>query len=553
MSVKKECRVLYRLVLAVFLLQGAFAVGAWAQEEGCGGGDRVRSVIVWGSPATAFSREPTTTLEELKVKFEALRADYEVVLRQAGWEGDPEDLFAAVRNAQEGSGAVTFRSAPQGTKFEWMAYRRRGKPACVKDIVWVALDPFPAWQIVVESRGVEYTFVAPQACLNLGLEGAREVPPPTCHLNASFDPETDTITGTGSSDASDFRIIAVDGPGASLQKLQSAGSGRWTLRPIADGTFRFSARATAASGRQSECGATVNVVRKKPELQLTAIAAPDTNLITIDANGSIGEVVLTGLTLPDGSSGDLGAIQPTTDPLKWTYDPSDSLGRKAGDYPYTFAGVARLFGQEDTGQASVSINVLERRGRWILRGFLATVDASDDFRTEGSNPSGLGERTNLLLGSGSGFGFALEYLINDRLGVEGTLLLADLDSDFIFDLGQDWGMDEDELGFTPLSVGLNYHLTPDRRADLYIGPFVALVQYDDVDFNALGQQFNREFDDEFTFGVNVGLDVPFGSETPWAFAGSLKYLAATAEGDNFDGELDVDPLIVTAGIAYRFK
>ena len=215
---KEDRSVPYRLVLAVFLLQGVLTVGIRAQEEGCIGGDRVRRVDVWGRPATTFSRQPATMLEELQAQFKVLRADYAAVLRQAGWEGDPEDLFAAVGSASDRSGAVTFRSAPPGTEFEWMAYRQRGEPSCVKDIIWVGQEPFPAWQIVVESQGVQHTFVVPQSCLNLGLEKGkrREVPPPTCRLNASFDPETDTITVTGSSDVADFRITGVDGPGASL-------------------------------------------------------------------------------------------------------------------------------------------------------------------------------------------------------------------------------------------------------------------------------------------------------------------------------------------------
>ncbi len=549
----------YRLALAVALLQAALTAGVSAQQEECIGGDRVRSVDVWGSPATTFSPTPARTLEELKSQFAAYEADYAEVLRQAGWEGNPEDLFATVRNAQEG-GAVTFRSAPKGTEFEWMAYRRRGKPACVKDVIWIGRDPFPAWQIIVESKGVEYTFVLPQDCLNLGFEKGqrRDVPPPTCNVDASFDADRDIIAITGSSNVPDFRIVAVQGPGASLEQLESAGGGRWTLQPGADGTFTFTARATADYGKQSECSARVAVVRKKPELRLTASADPDTNLITVDANGSIGDVSLTGITLPDGGAGDLAALQSTGDPLVWTYDPSDSLQRKPGDYPFSFAGVARLHGYEDSGKATVSINVGKRAGRWIVRAFGAYLDAFDEYRattirTPTQSYAGIEESSVLKLDSGTGFGLGLEYLFNDRLGVEAGIIVADLDAHFMVDILDLWGMADDEAQFSPLTLGVNYHVTPHSRVDFFVGPFVALVQYDDVQFNTLGEVFTRDFEDDWTFGLNLGVDVPFGSESPWAFTGGVKYLETSAEGANDVPNLDVDPLIFTGGIAYRFR
>ncbi|MDX1389427.1 MAG: hypothetical protein R3344_09580, partial [Acidobacteriota bacterium] len=61
-------------------------------------------------------------------------------------------------------------------------------------------------------------------------------------------------------------------------------------------------------------------------------------------------------------------------------------------------------------------------------------------------------------------------------------------------------------------------------------------------------------DDDFTYGLNVGVDVPFG-ESNWSFFGGLNYLvldAALTDADPGDPPLGVDPLQLKVGVSFTF-
>jgi outer membrane protein W len=61
--------------------------------------------------------------------------------------------------------------------------------------------------------------------------------------------------------------------------------------------------------------------------------------------------------------------------------------------------------------------------------------------------------------------------------------------------------------------------------------------------------------DDVAFGAVLGLDIDF-SNSDWFFTSSLKYLDASYDAQVFDArspqEIDFDPLIVRAGLGYRF-
>ncbi len=118
--------------------------------------------------------------------------------------------------------------------------------------------------------------------------------------------------------------------------------------------------------------------------------------------------------------------------------------------------------------------------------------------------------------------------------------------------------DSDSARPLTLSLGLDVHLTPGRRADLYLGPVLAYVLYSDPTFRALDETLRVSIDDDFAWGGVVGLDVPFG-DRGWHFSGSIRYLRAEAdatarddEGEAGTASLDFDPLAVAVGFGYRF-
>ncbi len=187
--------------------------------------------------------------------------------------------------------------------------------------------------------------------------------------------------------------------------------------------------------------------------------------------------------------------------------------------------------------------------RWTLRGFGAKVDVKDDpFRTTQTDPF---RTSKFVLGSGNGLGAELEYRANCPVGLAFGLLAADLDSMLTIDTDTEWLMQNADIGFQMVSVGANFHLTPRSRADFFIGPFVGLIDYDDVTYDFGTARESVSLDGEAALGLNAGLDIPFGENAPWALTAGLRYLATSAEGNGF--EVDVDPLIATLGLAYRWN
>ena len=107
-------------------------------------------------------------------------------------------------------------------------------------------------------------------------------------------------------------------------------------------------------------------------------------------------------------------------------------------------------------------------------------------------------------------------------------------------------MTNPDVGFDAISLGLNYHLTPDRLVDVFVGPFVSNVSYSDSAFNA-GE---AGFGSEVGVGAKIGADWYFGWQSPWALSTSIHYLPMTAGDDG--NEFDIDPLVGAIGLAFRF-
>mgnify|MGYP001822666126 CR=1 FL=1 len=196
-----------------------------------------------------------------------------------------------------------------------------------------------------------------------------------------------------------------------------------------------------------------------------------------------------------------------------------------------------------------------------------TADASDgpwQLRISGlsMNPTGesvfvpdSGERIAFSAGNGYGFGIDLEYRASRHLGIDFGALTATPVIDVLID----------EVGvisasakprITPVYAGLNIHLIPESPADLYIGPLVAYVVYSSFDLVVdpwfLTEGFVTEND--FGVGVNVGLDVRLG-DAGWLFTAAFKYLDTTlvaSPPDESIGRTDIDPMIFSIGVGYRF-
>lgn len=168
----------------------------------------------------------------------------------------------------------------------------------------------------------------------------------------------------------------------------------------------------------------------------------------------------------------------------------------------------------------------------ILRGNLASINPTSDSTLGGSK---------VEADSAVGLEASFEYKFSKAWGVEAAVLFAghDVEAD-----GQKIG----EIDQTPLLFSANYHFPTAGKADWYVGPTLGYTFWGDLDVDAPGSP-DPSTDGEFTYGVNAGVDVPL--EGNWAFTGGLRYLFSKAGADGV-GDVDVNPLVLRAGVAYRF-
>ena len=200
------------------------------------------------------------------------------------------------------------------------------------------------------------------------------------------------------------------------------------------------------------------------------------------------------------------------------------------------------------------------KGSWTVRGFGAWLDTDGEplhFRSIDQFPP-VGE-SSFDLGDGDGMGLALEYRITRRLGVEALALVADLEGE-VRSVFTDPPIPEQvvtrDVETELFALGLNLHLMPGRRIDVYLGPILAFVEYGEfrapvVTGEATTGTAFIESSDDTALGATLGADLFLGSSGRWALSGAVRQLWSRFRKDSFF-EIETDPLIATAGVAYRF-
>ena len=196
-----------------------------------------------------------------------------------------------------------------------------------------------------------------------------------------------------------------------------------------------------------------------------------------------------------------------------------------------------------------------------------TADAGDgpwQLRISGlsMNPTGdtvvvpdTGERIPFNAGNGYGFGIDLEYRASRRLGIDFGILTATPVIDVLIDeVGVISASAQPRI--TPIYAGLNVHLTPDSQVDLYFGPMLAYVIYSSFDLVVDPWFLTEGFvtQNDFGIGVNLGLDLRLG-DAGWLFTAAFKFLDTTlvaSPPDESIGRTDIDPMILSIGVGYRF-
>ncbi len=178
----------------------------------------------------------------------------------------------------------------------------------------------------------------------------------------------------------------------------------------------------------------------------------------------------------------------------------------------------------------------------------AYVSPSAAFRVGGENS----DHVDATVDDGAGIVAGLEYRPHRRFGLEASAFHGSLDTTLSLapeSLGRHQATDR--LTVLSWMLGANFHLTPERGFDLYLGPRLASNRYGSLTFDYPDIAFHSHYEirDEQTLGGYLGVDVPRGS---WSFGAGLLYLPATARPKEVDAKLRLDLTAATVGVGYRF-
>lgn len=591
-----------------------------------------------------YANAPLKNADQLKKAF-ADKKFQKVVQRvfdEARLGSSAQGLIAAVAALPDDAQP---KDVPVGAKFDWMAYRKHGKPRIMSEACWAGKGPFQAWVFTLPGASGtdgDLDFIVPVPCGNIS-----RMEPPTCILKQDKQGDTTILDLTGSKPGSlpiatygSTPTLPQDTPG--VFKISSAKCEPGAICTSAKGTLWVEDALGFRSAPSQQCSYDMPGVQQPPLCKVTASADNKGRSFTVDTTGSGVKVKSIAIAGDGPENGHLGMSTPApgatnlpySDQVKksgnWTFTADvegengmhakcdaapvlacvppvakidsatyncetrqmtiDTTGssdhrkltvtgpggpevlagngpiytyevKRSGPYAIELVADDGICPETATATSSVAVAPFGDTAKWNFRLFGAYLRSSDDkFHETLQGGTALEERRHLDLGGHhGGFGAGFEYRplhVCDlsRWGVAVDVIDSELDSHIMIDSPRGWGMAEEKVSILPVLLSLNYHFTPGKRADFFVGPTVGYAFLGDATFHTLGLTYTENFKDDFTYGINFGVDVPFGAEHQYAFTAGLRqlFLKAKASGtSNFS--LDVNPTIATAGISFRFR
>ena len=193
-----------------------------------------------------------------------------------------------------------------------------------------------------------------------------------------------------------------------------------------------------------------------------------------------------------------------------------------------------------------------------VRAFYAYAYADENAVVEQNPGTDDFVRTEATINNADGLGVEGECMVTPRLGIPLTLMWLSQESHVMIDTTEVWEMDTQDIDWFSITTGVNYHfLEPESKFDLWAGPFIGFVSFDDVTYRADDVAGSTDptrvkFDDAFTWGLQVGFDVP--ARKGFSFFGALRWFSLELEPTNVDDTIDfnLNPLMWNAGVSYRF-
>jgi len=122
---------------------------------------------------TRFS-QPLRTVDDLHAMVVANRSAIRSVMVMAGY-GDVSAQLADGFSVSE----VTDTTITPGSRFLFMALKRGGAPAVLRNVRWSGRDSFDAFQFKVTAGGYVYSFIVPKVCGNFSLVSKVSTPVPS--------------------------------------------------------------------------------------------------------------------------------------------------------------------------------------------------------------------------------------------------------------------------------------------------------------------------------------------------------------------------------------
>lgn len=179
-------------------------------------------------------------------------------------------------------------------------------------------------------------------------------------------------------------------------------------------------------------------------------------------------------------------------------------------------------------------------GLWISHSTFESTELSDE-----------GETIELDFDEDLGYGITWTQYWGNALALE--LGAQKLGGDLVARLG-DLSVDAGSVDLTALTGTLQFHLMRGNRFSPYVGAGAAYVM-GEAEFGDDDDPFTEDsvdFENEITWLLNGG--VTFNVNDRIAIGGDVKYIPYNARGedDEEDEGVDIDPLIISAGVRFRF-
>ncbi|HXU31805.1 MAG TPA: OmpW family outer membrane protein [Thermoanaerobaculia bacterium] len=505
-----------------------------------------------------FVKGGVTTREGLAALFDKDKDAIACVLEQHGLER----LEGALAEAAGGS-AVTERDLRSDECFDWMAWRNRKGVAISGPLCLKVKKTYGTYEVPVDEMIAE---TLPEVRCEIQASGDAAAKPPT--LNASINGSTPGATASWTSTNGTSGDLTGSGPWTMEWKDLCTADYTFTVKDTDQGTQTWVTHSflvpkicanlsyagvsapRTVPGKSDECTSSVEVKRfvpPPPAVQLSVTPTKGETGETIVAQSSADSVCLKScdafITSSWGAEIDRAGCGPW-EKVFWV----------PGVYTYRAKAEDAIGQTGEAGPISVRIHP-----RWTVRGFGAFVDPKDDaimtsrFRTP-SQP----ERTAWSLEKGWGIGGTVERRFSETVGLEGGLILSQVQSSAKLDLGTAWAIAKKKVGLNLLTIGPNFHVLHEPgRADLYVGPFLGYALFNGKSYGVLGESLNRDLDDKLGFGVQIGLDLPIhrAAKGIWNFHTGLRYMDLSTDVDLGvlgSKSVSVDPLILSAGLSYSF-